>query len=104
MVTLTDTLPHPSPSSLTLITSTLGAPSSWLLNAYIAETLRPQSHTGNGPGRAVVLVSFVNDGRFWREGLRRGVSTCPAGFYFKWWMEWRFSVDGLNAGYMIGGD
>ncbi|KAF8434952.1 hypothetical protein BGX38DRAFT_1275246 [Terfezia claveryi] len=80
MVTLTDTLLHPSPSSLTLITSTIGAPSTWLLNAYVAETLRPQSHVrngngngnGNGAGRAVVLVSFVNDERFLREGLRRG--------------------------------
>jgi len=77
MVTLTDTIPHPSPFSLTLITSTLGAPPSWLLNAYIAETLRPMG-SGNA-GRAVVLVSFVNDERFLREGLRRGVSTCAAG-------------------------
>ncbi|KAF8425646.1 hypothetical protein EV426DRAFT_547074 [Tirmania nivea] len=74
MVTLADTLPNPSSSSLILITSTLGASSSWLLGAYIAETLRPLSHTGNvdGAGRAVALVSFVNDERFLREGLRRG--------------------------------
>ena len=96
MVTLADTLLHPSPSSLTLITSTLGAPSTWLLSAYVAETLRPQSHTGNGnvsgAGRAVVLVSFVNDERFLREGLRRGVSTCSDGFCFKWWMGRGFGV------------
>lgn len=81
MVTnLADTLPPIAPSSLLLITSTLGAPATWLLNAYVAETLRP--HAQNSKGRGVVLVSFVNDNCFFREGLRRGVRTCPCTEYY----------------------
>ena len=73
MVTTHEALPAPSASSIILITSTLGTPPNWLLHAYVAAALNRQSEGVDGRG-GVVLVSFVNDQRFLREGLRRGVS------------------------------
>ena len=72
MVAVHDALPFPSASSIILITSTLGTPPNWLLHAYVAATLHPQFE--GLKGRGVVLVSFVNDQRFLREGLKKGVS------------------------------
>ena len=71
-------------SSLTLLTSTLGATTSWLLLRFIYTALKSK---GDGTGRdihsiqdsphkqRVVLVSWLRDGGWWREGGRKLVST-----------------------------
>lgn len=83
------------PSSLTLLTSVLGATANWLLLRYLAYHLAPRladdegtSHglrraargdedaVGQGKGEgegdtAVVLVSFMRDYAFWKDGAAR---------------------------------
>ncbi len=71
-------------SSLTLLTSTLGTSTNWLLLRFIYKVLRSQtsrsSHdsdkTGppqqNGPPRStIVLVSWLRDATFWNDGARK---------------------------------
>ncbi|KAF8470215.1 hypothetical protein BDZ91DRAFT_41061 [Kalaharituber pfeilii] len=101
---LHDVLPlHPTSDSLIVVTSTLGAPSTWLAQSYVAENLRPQPTQAadiggveggvNGSGRGVVLVSFVTEERVWREGIRRGMGV-DISLYIK---KGKFAfVDGLT--------
>ncbi|KAI5801434.1 hypothetical protein DFH27DRAFT_652836 [Peziza echinospora] len=81
---LTSLLPLPSPrNSISVITSTLGTPSTWLCHAWICESLRSGSTSSSSSNssatlnqgqqvQSVLLVSFLNDEKFHREGLRRG--------------------------------
>lgn len=86
------------PSSLTLLTSVLGATTNWLLLRYLAYHLAPRiaddegtlhglrraarddgegvegQEKGRGQGggdTAVVLVSFMRDYAFWKDGAAR---------------------------------
>ncbi|MCJ1274474.1 hypothetical protein MMC21_002270 [Puttea exsequens] len=64
--------PTPS-SSLTLLTSTLGATSNWLVLRFIHAALKDYGR-GGGDGRQetrIVLVSWLRDANFWREGGRK---------------------------------
>ncbi|KAF4124602.1 elongator complex protein 6 [Geosmithia morbida] len=67
----------PAESSLVLATSVLGASTNWLVLRHLYRYLGPRSLPGEGAdgveGGAeeevgVVLVSFMRDGVFWREG------------------------------------
>ncbi|PKS12065.1 hypothetical protein jhhlp_001361 [Lomentospora prolificans] len=78
-----------SPSSLTLLTSVLGATTNWLLLRFLAHHLaRPTGSDGDSDGdggygeavddrarkggdKAVVFVSFMRDYAFWKEGAAR---------------------------------
>jgi elongator complex protein 6 len=61
----------PDEASLILLTSVLGASSNWLLLRYIYSILKNQDE---GEDAGVVLVSFMRDSTFWREGAGRMVS------------------------------
>jgi len=77
-------LPLPA-SSLTLLTSVLGATTNWLLLRYLAQHLaRPargsddedhdEDEVGGkrrGGDKAIVFVSFMRDYAFWKEGAAR---------------------------------
>lgn len=67
-------------TSLTLLTSTLGATTSWLVVRFICAALRSRgSEIGHGIptteghlyGQRVVLVSWLRDGAWWRESGRK---------------------------------
>ena len=72
-------------TSLTLLTSTLGATTNWLVLRFICAALH---NKGYGIGRdihsvredyqqqRVVLVSWLRDGAWWSESGRKLVSTC----------------------------
>lgn len=89
---LTPYLPLP-PASLTLLTSVLGATTNWLLLRYLAFHLAPRTADDDEPANlrrrapaddegleagdtAVVLVSFMRDYAFWKDGAARLV--CPS--------------------------
>ena len=65
----------PQETSLILLTNVLGASTNWLVLRYLHTALMPSSgpnpdgSMGNDTG--VVLVSFLRDLSFWREGGRR---------------------------------
>ncbi|KAK4693471.1 elongator complex protein 6, partial [Lecanoromycetidae sp. Uapishka_2] len=67
-----------SPSgSLTLLTSTLGASTNWVILRFlyiVLQSLRPDGHEAKdlaaGETR-IVLVSWLRDAKFWREGGRK---------------------------------
>lgn len=67
-------------TSLTLVTSTLGATTAWLVVRFICAALRSRGSeighgmptTGGGlDGQRVVLVSWLRDGAWWRESGRK---------------------------------
>lgn len=65
----------PPETSLIVLTSVLGASTNWLVQRYLHSLfLRPadSSSDGNADGApAVVLVSFMRDFSFWRDGAAR---------------------------------
>lgn len=61
----------PDEASLILLTNVLGASSNWLVLRYIYSILKSQDE---GENAGVVLVSFMRDSTFWREGGGRMVS------------------------------
>jgi len=77
---LSSYLALPSETSLILLTSVLGASTNWLLLRYLQSFLRPSSPDGNGNGDAqkekvkVLLLSFMRDWAFWKDGGRKLVS------------------------------
>jgi len=100
----------PPETSLIVLTSVLGASTNWLVLRYLYSTLVPAAHTGGrtldlemdgeignadmegigsggdkGDGAAVVLVSFLRDLGFWREGARRLVSLGQP--FWRFWLE-----------------
>lgn len=71
-------------SSLTLLTSTLGATTNWLVVRFICAVLKSKGYgTGNdihgvqggSYDQEIVLVSWLRDGAWWRESGRKLVST-----------------------------
>lgn len=69
----------PPEASLILLTSVLGAGSNWLVLRYLYSYLRgPGSAADEAKGgTGVVLVSFLRDGAFWRDGAARLVRSPP---------------------------
>jgi elongator complex protein 6 len=71
----------PPETSLILLTSVLGASSNWLTLRYLYSYLKSSSShpssssneniTAVSGGTGVVLVSFMRDGAFWRDGAGR---------------------------------
>jgi elongator complex protein 6 len=79
----------PPEASLILLTSVLGASTNWLVLRYLYSALLPAAGVGReldrdggiesgdasgkaeGDRPAVVLVSFLRDLSFWREGARK---------------------------------
>lgn len=62
----------PSEGSLVLLTSVLGASANWLVLRHLYSYLRGAS--GEDRDTGVVLVSFLRDGAFWRDGAAKMVS------------------------------
>lgn len=62
----------PPEGSLTLLTSILGANANWLVLRHLYSYLRGAS--GEDKDTGVVLVSFLRDGAFWRDGAAKMVS------------------------------
>ena len=61
---------------LTLLTSVLGASTNWLVLRYL-QSLFGKSSSRDEDGNeetSVLLVSFMRDSAFWREGSRKMVS------------------------------
>lgn len=71
---------HPS-SSLSLVTSVLGASANWLLLRYLYDVLVRRSALTGG----VVFVSFLRDRLFWRDGAARLVRTFDPRLWKVWY-------------------
>jgi elongator complex protein 6 len=75
-------LAFPPPSSLFLLTGVLGASTNWLVFRWLYALLKgagggrgsQQLDDGEGESVGVVLVGFLRDGAFWREGSSKLVS------------------------------
>lgn len=64
----------PSEASLILLTSVLGGSTNWLLLRFLHSTLIPSPDAPDeGENAKVVLVSFLRDANFWREGGKKVV-------------------------------
>ncbi|OBT53713.1 hypothetical protein VE04_05268 [Pseudogymnoascus sp. 24MN13] len=68
----------PSESSLVLLTSVLGASTNWLVLRYLQsylgqnlESLSIYNETEDGDTTKVLLVSFMRDLAFWKDGARK---------------------------------
>lgn len=81
---LTSYLSDQRESSLTLVSSILGATSNWLVLRYLYAALGTSSSSNisigtdelsNGAKRKVVLVSFLRGWEFWRAEAKRLVSS-----------------------------
>ena len=93
--------PHltvPAPSSLTLLSSVLGASTNWLLARHIHVILSSNNNLPpTSPPTGVILVSFLRDLSFWTTTLSRLGTDLPAAgergaFGF---------VDGLGCGLLL---
>jgi hypothetical protein len=68
----------PPKASLTLLTSVLGASTNWLVLRYLQsylgqnlESLSISSEPEDGESTKVLLVSFMRDFAFWKDGARK---------------------------------
>lgn len=63
--------------SLTLATSIQGAAANWLLLRYLFALLASKKDEADEEEKAgVILVSFMRDSTFWKDGCSRLVSFC----------------------------
>lgn len=60
--------------SLTVVTSVQGASANWLLLRYVLALVQRSEGAGADEDVGVLLVSFLRDGAFWRDGGLRVVS------------------------------
>lgn len=67
----------PPEAALILLTSVLGASSNWLVLRHLYSYLRGGAGDESSSDTGVVLVSFLRDGSFWRDGASRMVSLAP---------------------------
>ena len=92
---LANHLTFPPESPATLLTSVLGASSNWLVLRFLYAALSPRKPADNinvsGKETNVVLVSWLRDFAFWREGAKKlGIDLTKAS---------RFTfIDGLGTG------
>lgn len=62
----------PPEAALIVLTSVLGASANWLVLRWAYALLRRQGHGGADEGGvAVVLVSFMRDASFWKDGASK---------------------------------
>ena len=61
----------PPEASLILLTNVLGASTNWLVLRYLYVFLQPQQTVSLEIEAKVVLVSFLRDSAFWKDGSRR---------------------------------
>lgn len=87
---LTSYLSSQPESSLTLISSILGATSNWLVLRYLYSALSTSNSSNaaigfdeshNGAKKKVVLVSFLRGWEFWRAEAKRLVCLSKLSFY-----------------------
>jgi len=85
---LSPDLSGPPSGSLTLLTSTLGASTNWLVLRFVYATLkslendRERGQRSNAGEARVVLVSWLRDANFWREGGRKLVSEFKCLYFY----------------------
>ncbi|KAL3420057.1 hypothetical protein PVAG01_08556 [Phlyctema vagabunda] len=60
----------PPEASLVLLTSVLGASTNWLVLRFLYSTLM-NKEDAEGPDTNVVMISFMRDLNFWRDGAKR---------------------------------
>ncbi|KAB5547050.1 hypothetical protein GE09DRAFT_198944 [Coniochaeta sp. 2T2.1] len=94
----------PRETSLTLLTSVLGASTNWLVVRYLSSLLNPSSSSSSAshatpsssPSASVLLVSFLRDYPFFRDlSLKQGLDLDAAG------RKGRLAfVDGLSSLYL----
>lgn len=65
----------PPEASLILLTNVLGASTNWVVLRYLYSALAPEAYDDLENDTKVVLVSFLRDMAFWKDGARRLV--CP---------------------------
>ena len=96
---LSSHLAVPPESSLTILTSVLGASSNWLLLRYLysALTSRKGTNASDNSEREikVVLVSWLRDLTFWKEGTKRLGIDLSKSFRFTF-------IDGLGTSLGLG--
>jgi elongator complex protein 6 len=61
----------PPEASLILLTSVLGASTNWLVLRHLYSALQPELDASSASETKVVLVSFLRDLAFWRDGARK---------------------------------
>lgn len=61
----------PPEAALILLTGVLGASTNWLVLRYLYAFLKGSAVDGDAASTGVVLVSFLRDGSFWREGAAK---------------------------------
>ena len=65
----------PPESSLTLLTSVLGASSNWLVTRFLCTALTspkaPDAISASDTGVKIIFVSWLRDWPFWKEGAKR---------------------------------
>ena len=61
----------PPEASLILLTSVLGLSTNWLVLRHIYGALAPERDNDSETEAKVVLVSFLRDAAFWKDGARR---------------------------------
>lgn len=64
--------------SLTVLTSVQGATSNWLVVRYLYALLAMKNNSEPTEEAGVLLVSFLRDGNFWKEGCLRMVIHTPS--------------------------
>jgi elongator complex protein 6 len=66
----------PPESSLNLVTSVLGASANWLVLRHVYSYLRGSTDGDeSAKDTGVVLLSFMRDGAFWKEGATKLVTS-----------------------------
>lgn len=69
----------PAESSLILLTNILSASTNWLvlryLHSFLAKANNAEDESGREGTASVVLVSYLRDWAFWKEGARKLVSS-----------------------------
>jgi elongator complex protein 6 len=66
----------PPESSLNLVTSVLGASANWLVLRHVYSYLRGSADGDESTkDTGVILLSFMRDGAFWREGSTKLVTS-----------------------------
>jgi elongator complex protein 6 len=63
----------PPEASLILLTNVLGASSNWLVLRFLYNILNSRVEEGEGETK-VLLISFMRDLSFWKDGAKRLVS------------------------------
>ena len=89
---LSDQLNQVPECSLTLLTSVLGASSNWLLLRFLHVALTSGKVSSGESKNRVILVSWLGDPSFWKEGSKKLGTDLTKSSY-------AVLIDGLGAGF-----